>query len=275
MTLGPSYIVVSAVAVLGAAFFWWALTRRLHESGYSQAWSLALSALALAAPLLTIPENRATVLLFAFSTYAVAAAAMDFANRQDARRIIVFGGSLACAELTNPLGVLLTGLALPFLLPKEIARAQRSRIAGLLVLLLFLPVLTGTLLLYLALVAHASPAQLLDGASAPRSIASSASTLIACLPCVPGIICSLKWGRRPIAPVMVFAAALATGAWLVPYLGFVTSLSGFMLAAGPLNVLLIANWREAQSRSLVAMVILLAGATVDAVLYLQPAFAIG
>ena len=96
----------------------------------------------------------------------VAASAVSFARRDDARGLIRLGASLAAIQLVAPLSGLIVAAFLPRLLGLDRKGAAQS--AGFYALILFMPVVTACALFYLARVQHFDIPLLLTGASARR-----------------------------------------------------------------------------------------------------------
>ncbi|MBU6443365.1 MAG: hypothetical protein KGR48_05590 [Alphaproteobacteria bacterium] len=139
---------------IGALFWLW-------RAGYTTNVSALLVAAALlqAGPILAVANEQS--LWLAAGVLAVACSAVAFAERADPRRIMVFGGSLAAIQLIDPLGGFLAASLLPATLMIGGGHEDRQRQAGLYVILMFLPLITAGLLLYLALTHHPAPALLL------------------------------------------------------------------------------------------------------------------
>ena len=85
---------------------------------------------------------------------ALAAGATVFAQREDARGLILFGGALAAVQLCDPLGVLLAAGMLPSAAMFGHPPRDARKAAGLYSLLFFAPVLTAASMFYLADMRH-------------------------------------------------------------------------------------------------------------------------
>ncbi|MDE2164655.1 MAG: hypothetical protein KGJ53_15945 [Alphaproteobacteria bacterium] len=135
----------------------------LRRAGWSQPASILLAATALleAGPVLAAAREQS--LWLAAGVLVVACSAAAFAERADPRRIMLFGGSLAAIQFVDPLGGFLAAGLLPATIVIGGGREDRQRQAGLYVILMFLPLMTAGLLLYLALMLHLVPAALLAG----------------------------------------------------------------------------------------------------------------
>lgn len=91
--------------------------------------------------------NRAGSIWLALAVYCVAAAAAGFVHRRDARAVILLGGALSIAQILDPVGRVLAVFLLPVCvgLPRP---GEAKDKAGLLALLLFMPVITAVALAY-------------------------------------------------------------------------------------------------------------------------------
>lgn len=186
---------IAAVLLAGGFLVW------LMGAGYSRAATVLLAAtvLAEAGPLMAMRTGQS--LWLAVGVLAVAMSAEAFAKRADARRIILFGGSLAAIQLLDPLGGIVAAGLLPATLAIGRGRAEARQMAGLFALLMFMPVMMALLLLYLTRIQHIDPAGLFVG-PAP-AVAARAFIVHAGLP----------WSLAPIAgfALIVGPALLAPG----------------------------------------------------------------
>src|SRR5947207_1979735 len=103
MTIGGvlsvrSVAVGLAVGTLGAL-----LRADLQSKGCGRLSSIAASGFAIAQPAFLDPAIALKAVLLAFSTYAISVNAVAFSDSRDPRRIIRLGGSLASAQVLNPL----------------------------------------------------------------------------------------------------------------------------------------------------------------------------
>ncbi|HEY8950024.1 MAG TPA: hypothetical protein VIM56_14155 [Rhizomicrobium sp.] len=123
---------------------------RLRAVGY--AWALSATLLfMLALQLLTaLTAASLSALALALVLSLVAASAGSLARAQTARRVVTLGASLAATQIVSPVGVIVTAILAPALAFLRSSGETRFRNAGLLVLLLFIPVAAALLLAYLA-----------------------------------------------------------------------------------------------------------------------------
>jgi hypothetical protein len=138
MSLGHGLLWSLTVALLFGLFL--LLFGRLRRSEFKQSEAAGLALLALAQPAYAGPEVVHSAII-ALAAYAVATAAEAFVQRQDPRRIVVLGGSLAGAQLASPVWGTITMLVLPLALRRTLPAADAARLVGLYLSLLFIPLL--------------------------------------------------------------------------------------------------------------------------------------
>jgi hypothetical protein len=144
---------LSTVPLLGV--FSIVLFSRLRAARYGVPSSLLLTTLCIAQPAYVNSNTGFRSIVLAISVYAMCAAAMAFAQRQDPRRIVLLGGSLATAQLIHPLCGAAASIALPVTLRRSIAGDNIRSTVGVVVSVLFIPALVAIGSLYL-LVQNAS-----------------------------------------------------------------------------------------------------------------------
>jgi hypothetical protein len=144
---------LSTVSLVGVFFF--VLFSRLRAAQYGVTSSVLLTTLCIAQPAYVYSSTGFGSIVLAISVYAMCAAAMAFAQRQDPRRIVLLGGSLATAQLINPLCGAAASIALPVTLHRSIAGGNIRSTLGVVVSVLFIPALVSIGSLYL-LVQNAS-----------------------------------------------------------------------------------------------------------------------
>lgn len=138
-------LVLGAFAVLGGALF-----ARLRRQKWSAFPAAILSALVILQPALTNSEGGLRAALFALAIVAVVHSALSLLERQNARRIVFLGGSLAGAQLVDPLCGAATTLVLPLVLQNSIGGGG-AKTVGFWSSLVFVPILAGTVLVYFSL----------------------------------------------------------------------------------------------------------------------------
>ena len=135
----PQWIVgIVLICVLGAFLFRW-----LRRAECMPAISGLLCALVIAQPAYWRFQTSIGAILLSAAAGSVAYAAISFAERQDVRRIALLGGSLAGAQLVNPLWGAATTIMLPLALRSRLGDGKAGGLTGLYVSILFIPVLTA------------------------------------------------------------------------------------------------------------------------------------
>lgn len=243
-----------AAALLGGGFLIW-----LRGAGYSHMLAALLSVvvLAQAGPFVAVGAGKS--LWLALGVWAVVSSAAAFATRADPRRIILFGGSLAAIQLLDPLGGFLTAGLLPATLAIGHSRVDPRQTAGLYALLMFMPLMTAVLLLYLARVQHIDPAGLLAGPPAgasPRIFAAHAGLAWRLAPALGlAVIVSpvlLGLGRLRAAParaVALVALGVAAAGAASALLGVIREPVTLLAAAAPIVAASLAQWPATPTRS--------------------------
>ena len=131
------------LASLIVAAFGLLLLVGLRRAGYRAAPASALIVLTLAQPALLNVRTSAGATLFAAAVTAVAAATVAFVHQQDARRIVLLGGSLAGAQLVHPIWGAAATVILPLALRRRLSASSTAGLTGLYVSILFVPLLTA------------------------------------------------------------------------------------------------------------------------------------
>jgi hypothetical protein len=139
----------SAVAALG-----WGMFLRLRGANFKLLPAAALSLLVLAQPAFVSLFSGLRSALFSLAAFATASSAAAFARRQDPRRIVLFGGSLAGTQLIHPMCGTMTTLVLPWVLRRSFGDTFRGRTVGLYLSVLFIPAMVSIALVFLFFVQH-------------------------------------------------------------------------------------------------------------------------
>lgn len=274
---------VLAVVLLGSGFMF-----QLSGAGYSRAVTALLTAavLAQAGPLITIATGQS--LWLALGVFAVAASAAAFAGRADARRIILFGGSLAVVQLLDPLGVIMVAGLLPATLAIGRDHADRRQMAGLYTLLMFMPLTMAVFLLYLMQVQHFDPAALLASPSShasPHAFALHAGLLRRLAPAAgvsvivsPALLARGRLRQAPERAVILVALGVVAAATASALLGVIRAVVPLLAVAAPIVTMVLAqrSASPARNRETVIIALLCTAMSWVAVLALAPeAFAGG
>jgi hypothetical protein len=221
------------------------LYRRLRAAEYRRVRAAAFSALALAQPAFAVPATAIRSVLVAMAAYAIGSTAAAFVQRQDPRRIVLLGGSLAGAQLVHPVWGTLTTIVLPLALRRQVTATTSARTAGLYVSLLFIPALSSAALLYLSLVQH------FDGVPWRGFVSPGAYAVIVASAVLPAIPLFTALARSPMqihALSFAILCALMVGMNIVGSCVASQPLPGFAAALGALGILLIAQWPVSATR---------------------------
>lgn len=135
----PQWLLGASLFCAMALFFF----RCLRAAEFSPAVATGLSGLALVQPAYWNRQFSIAAILLSAAVSSVALAAISFLQRQDARRIALLGGSLAGAQLVNPLWGGMASIILPFALRRRLGGGSIGGVAGLYVSILFIPGLTA------------------------------------------------------------------------------------------------------------------------------------
>ncbi len=131
---------VSAMLLCGLGLI---LFRWLRSCRCDPATSGLLSALVLAQPAFWDFRISASATLLSAAAGGVSFATLSFLKDQDVRRIALLGGSLAGAQLVNPLWGTMTTIMVPLALRRTLDDRKAGGLTGLYVSILFIPALTA------------------------------------------------------------------------------------------------------------------------------------
>ena len=226
-------------ALLAGGFLSW-----LRGAGYAWPVAVTLSVLAFSqAGMIAAVSEPGHSLWLALGVGAVAASASAFAEREDARRIILVGSSLAAIQLCDPMGGLVAAGLLPATIAARQARDGPHKTAGLYALLLFLPVMAAFVLLYLSRAQHIDLARLLARPSLPdlrldaRWRYSPALGLVAVLVPLFSELCRRRSGR----PALFVAIAVIASALFDGFSGVIRDPVALVAVAAPLTMVMLAS----------------------------------
>jgi hypothetical protein len=184
--------------------------------------------------------DRAGSIWLAIAAYCVAFAAAAFVRRRDARRVILLGGALSLAQLLDPMGAVFAVFLLPVCVGLPRAGEGKDK-AGLLALLLFVPVVTAGILAYARGVLGFNP---MAFARSGRAVSHTPLLLVllsafAAAP-VLWLTVLVRPLRRPAALIAVFTATVAIVeialAFLLGAERDVASLLAVMAAVSPVAI---------------------------------------
>jgi len=251
--------------------------RHLRAAGYSLhvgAVLVALFSLQLAA---AFSANTLHALLLALALFLMAKAALEFAVMHSARGVIALSLSLAAVQVASPAGLMVSAVVVPSLAASH--GASRGKNAGLLLLLLFTPLVSAAIFAYLARefpfdpwahmagpLDHLLQPQLFDRMNPRRGGLINAIALIA--GAFPIWWMALNYRRARIVAVIASAMviAIAVAAWMQRSY----PLGAFVPAVGGLSLLAIAEIEDAPHRAQRAIAIASASVMVSWLLLMAP-----
>ncbi|HTK80292.1 MAG TPA: hypothetical protein VL286_07600 [Rhizomicrobium sp.] len=254
MTLGLTFLQTITLGLsiggLGALMF-----AQLRSAG-GRLSSAAATGFAVAQPAFLEPTIGLKAALLAIMTYAISVNAIGLLGNRDPRRIIQLGGSLAGAQLLNPVAGTLVSAFLPLTFRGIRWRRDFAHAAGLYLLLLFIPALTA---LGLFCLWKAHPDLELFAASSllkpPQSIHLVLFPLLAAIPVTPALFCAAILGHRirSCEICAAFAATAIASATVASSLGVRQHPAELIAALSPLSIVAFrhvaatrANWSAVQ-----------------------------
>lgn len=243
--------------ILGALYY-----RRLCGAHYSKLSSALLTGLVLAQAGMMLAVAMAPYAAWlALAVYAIAACVGRFAQKQTARSIILLGGSLAGVQLVAPIGGFLAAALLPVMGRMAKGTEPAARAFGLLMLLVFAPLVLALLLAFFARSMHLEVPRLL------MTIVQPAFQLRVAAQASPGqgAICDLAL-IAPVAPIFLRTladagsrAAAVHFIWIAgvfAIVGTAASLVGasgialeMMAAPAPIALVMLSVWPKNQARA--------------------------
>lgn len=124
--------------------------RHVRAVGYSLRDSTILVALLSAQLVGAFGASAFHALLLALMLFIAAKAALEFAMVQSARGVIALGLSLAAVQIVSPAGLMISAVVVPTLAAAHAPAKSRGKNTGLLLLLLFTPLVSAVIFTYLA-----------------------------------------------------------------------------------------------------------------------------
>lgn len=219
------------------------LIMRLRAShfGWSEATGLAIVALAQPA---YIRQDALRATLFALAAYAVTASAQAFIERQDPKRIVFFGSSLAGAQLAGPIWGIVASFALPLAVRRSLPNFEPARLAGLYISLFFIPALMALTLAGLVVAGHLE-IPLWFGRARPRILESASHLLSIAILTVPLLLAAKsRAGKTPNFVTIAVCAIMAGSSIGVELFGFESA--AFRLqygaAVAALVIVIVSGW---------------------------------
>jgi hypothetical protein len=241
-------ILAALLSVFAGLLYW-----RLRAAEYQRVRAAAFSFVALAQPAFAVPATAIRSVLVAIAAYAIGSTAAGFVQRQDPRRIVLLGGSLAGAQLVHPVWGTLTTIMLPLALRRQVTATSSARTAGLYVSLLFIPALSSAALLYLSLAEHFDGVQW-RGFLSPGTYVAIVSAAV--LPAAPLFIALARAPSKIHALPLALLCALMVAMNIVGSCVAAQPLPGSGAALAALAILLIAQWPPSATRDRTAALLM-------------------
>jgi len=184
------------------------------------------------------------------ATYAVAASGQAFVERQDPKRIVFFGSSLAGAQLASPVLGIVASLALPLVVRRSLPAFEPARLAGLYISLFFIPALMAVALVSLLAAGQIeiphwpaqTPPRIVEGARQLLSI------VILTLPLLLGM--KLRRAKSTNFVAIAVCTIMALSSTAVELLGFgsATFPLQYGAAVAALTIIVVSDWSADQGR---------------------------
>lgn len=261
--LPPAMLHAFAAALLAALLF-----RSLLGWGYSSFHAAAITALTFAqAGILLSAAGKAGSIWLALAGFCVAMAAADFVRHRDARRVMALGGAVSLAQLLDPLGGLLAIFMLPLCVGLPRSGETRAK-AGLLALLLFMPVVTALVLAYFRVVLGVEPT--LHHVPPPDAQMPLAVLVCAALASAPALWLTTMVPRlnRPPGLFTVYTAlALLLAATLSVFTGGLADLASLLAAGAAISAAALCTWKPSAQNQTLALAATALGAVLSWLLF--------
>ncbi|HVP83121.1 MAG TPA: hypothetical protein VMS78_00235 [Rhizomicrobium sp.] len=198
--------------------------------------------------------DRAGSVWLALAVYCVASTATAFVKHRDARRVILLGGALSLAQLLDPMGAILAIFLLPVCvgLPRP---GEGKDKAGLLALLLFMPIVTAAILAYARGVLGLNPMSFVRSAR-PVSHTPFAFIAFAGFASAPGLWLTVLVSnlRKPAALIALFTAVVAIVEILLTFtLGIERDMASILAAIAAASPIAIGAWPRPRKNAPLAL----------------------
>jgi len=198
--------------------------------------------------------DRAGSVWLALAVYCVASAAAAFVKHRDARRVILLGGALSLAQILDPMGAVLAVFLLPVCvgLPRP---GEGKDKAGLLALLLFMPIVAAAVLAYARGVLGLDP---MNFARSPRPVSHTPFAFIAFagFASAPVLWLTILVSnlRKPAALIAVFTAVVAIVEILLTFtLGIERDMASLLATIAAASPVAIAAWPRPRKNANLAL----------------------
>ncbi len=250
MNLSHLFLEWLALAALLALLFS-LFVMRLRAAQYSPISATVLCLLALAQPAYLTAVIGLRSALFATAAYATATAAAAFAKRQDPRRIVLLGSSLAGAQFIHPVWGAAASIVVPLALRGSLKGSGPGRVAGLYISVLFIPAFGVITLLYLSLVQHIQLPHWAIAHAARDGVQTLITCLLTLLTIGPPLLAAFFLGLEDSTASVLAALCLVVVAISVG-LGALgqTQLLECAAALSVLLLLIVSRWPQFRGRAL-------------------------
>ncbi len=187
--------------------------------------------------------DRAGSIWLALAVYCVAYSAAAFVKHRDARRVMLLGGALSIAQILDPMGAVLAIFLLPVCVGLPRPGEGRDK-AGLLALLLFMPIVTAAVLAYARGVLGIDP---ISFARSQRPIAHAPFLLVllAGFAAAPALWLTVlvRNLQRPAGLISVFTAIVAIVEIALTFLlGIERDMASMLAAVAAASPVAICSW---------------------------------
>lgn len=243
--------------------------RHLRAAEFSRSVSAILVALISLQLLAAFSASAFHALLLALALFLTAKAAMDFTAAQSARGVIALSLSLAAVQVVSPAGLMISAVVVPTLAAAHGPARSREKNTGLLLLLLFTPLVSALIFAYLAREFQFNPwvymmgpfdhlihPQIFDRMHPRRSGLIDAIAMIAAA--FPVWMMAPRSSRAGQVAIVCGALVVAVAAAALMRRSY--SFGAFVPALGVLSLLAIAELSEAPDRGRRAIAIFVASA---------------
>jgi hypothetical protein len=235
-------------------------------AGYPLFHTLAIAALSFAqAGIFQSATDKAGSIWLGLAVYCVASAAANFVRYRDARRVMALGAALSLAQLLDPMGPVLAVFLLPVCV--GVPRAgEAAHKAGLLALLLFMPVVTAMVLAYARGVLGINPMRI---ASVTRPLAEHMPLYFLLLVGFAGapvlwLTMFVNAVRRADGLIAVYAGLVVLVATMLAYLlGTGRDMASVLTATGAASVAALCAWPRAARNADLALAAMALAAVVS------------
>jgi hypothetical protein len=233
----------------------WIVFAQLRTAGYCPVPAATIALLTFAQPAFAGATIGTRSAVFVAAIYATGRSAVAFVHRQDPRRIVLLGSSLAGAQFVHPVWGAAVSLILPVALGRSLAGENLGRVAGLCLSLLFIPALAATTLIYFSAVRHLELPHWPPASVTPQISDRIALCVLAAFMATPLFLARIVEPVPPSGRIVSFMyAMLVTVSVAFSAFGH-NQLLECAAAASSLLVLMVMNWSQSPKRASTAMLL--------------------